>query len=68
MELWLLGDNSILNLQNVISLENQAALEGLDHTERVTHLTEIATALPHTNPGLEPDRCLFLDDIYPQQG
>lgn len=68
MELWLLGNNSILNLKNVIVLEGNSALEGLDHAERVAHLTEIPTALPHANPGLEPDCRLFLDDIYPQQG
>lgn len=67
MELRLLGNNSILNLKDVIVPEGNVALEGLDHTERVAHLTEITTALPHANPGLEPDCRLFLNDVYPQQ-
>lgn len=67
MELWLLGNNFILNLKNVLILEGKASIEGLGHTERVAHLTEIPTALLHANPGLEPDCCLFLDDVYPQQ-
>lgn len=68
MELWLLGNNSVSNLQNVIALEGKASIEGLDHTERVAHVTEIPTAPHHANPGLEPDSRLFLDDIYSQQG
>lgn len=68
MELWLLGNNFILNLKNVIVPEGNAAFQGLDHTERVAHLIEIPTASPHANPGLEPDCCLLLNDVYPQQG
>lgn len=68
MELWLPGNNFILNLQNVIVLEGKAVFDGLDHTERVAYLVEVAAAIPHADPGLEPDGRLFLDDVYPQQG
>jgi hypothetical protein len=72
VELWLPGNNFILNLQNVIVLEGKAVFGGLDHTECVAYLIayliEVSTAIPHANPGLEPDGCLFLNDVYPQQG
>lgn len=68
MEFWLLGNSFVLDLKNIIVLEGNASIEGLDHTERVAYLTEIPTALPHANPGLEPDGRLFLDGIYSQQG
>lgn len=68
MELWLSGNNFILNLQNVIVLDSKGVFDGLDHTECVAYLIEESTAIAHANPGLEPDSCLFLDDIDPQQG
>lgn len=67
MELWLPGNNFIMNLKNVIILEGKAVFDGLDHTECVAYLIEVSTAIPHANPCLEPDGRLFLNDIYPQQ-
>lgn len=68
MELWLPGNNFILTLQNVVVLEGKAVFDRWDDTKCFAYLIEVSTASPHANPGLEPDGCLFLDDVHPQQG